>query len=88
MSFCGLFESLDVERGQTPSPLTPSPQDELARTMQRCLDAFIIQWGLEEDHVEEDSEVNLGLQIPAKYNSQTELKQTLKPGRNSIDFAL
>ena len=37
---------------------------------------------------DEDCQAAQQERVPAKYNSQTELKRTVKPGRNTIDFDL
>jgi hypothetical protein len=37
---------------------------------------------------DEGYEVERKERVPAKYNTRTELKRTVQPGRNTIDFEL
>jgi hypothetical protein len=37
---------------------------------------------------DEGSDARQTERVPAKYNSQTELRRTVEPGRNTIDFEL
>ena len=93
------LEGAVVQFQPTADDGSPSAGKTDAKGRYELMHTFNTRGGMPGEHVvtirtaaayyeEEDTDVQPVERIPAKYNTRTELKRTVKRGRNTIDFDL